>query len=163
MINFSGITTYNGLESCILNNQSFESENRTSRGEGCVTDSLDDEESSCSSSKDAYGSCSSKWMTGKRDDQGSDDWEISESPQHFYVKEKRSYVIRHSDIETMKEKFAKLLLGEDVTGGRMGVTSALALSNAITNLAGKLIPLSKCVLFISSFLHYNSIMRNFLY
>lgn len=137
---FSGITTYNGLERCILNNQSYENESRTSRGEGCVTDSLDDDESSCSSSKDAFGSFSSKWLPRKRDDQGSDDWELSESPQHFYVKEKRSYAIRYSDVETMKEKFAKLLLGEDVTGGRMGVTTALALSNAITNLAGRLKP-----------------------
>ncbi|CAN4105199.1 unnamed protein product [Withania somnifera] len=35
----------------------------------------------------------------------------------------------------MKEKFAKLLLGEDVTGGSKGISTALALSNAIMNLA----------------------------
>ncbi|KAG9141105.1 hypothetical protein Leryth_001611 [Lithospermum erythrorhizon] len=35
----------------------------------------------------------------------------------------------------VKEKFAKLLLGEDMSGGGKGVSSALALSNAITNLA----------------------------
>ncbi|CAN4100237.1 unnamed protein product [Withania somnifera] len=40
-----------------------------------------------------------------------------------------------SDTELMKEKFAKLLLGEDMSGGGKGVSSALALSNAITNLA----------------------------
>ncbi|THU49910.1 hypothetical protein C4D60_Mb06t14530 [Musa balbisiana] len=40
-----------------------------------------------------------------------------------------------SDMEQMKEKFAKLLLGEDMSGGGKGVSSALALSNAITNLA----------------------------
>ncbi|CAL9079657.1 unnamed protein product [Musa textilis] len=40
-----------------------------------------------------------------------------------------------SDMELMKEKFAKLLLGEDMSGGGTGVSSALALSNAITNLA----------------------------
>ncbi|KAG9131322.1 hypothetical protein Leryth_006164 [Lithospermum erythrorhizon] len=37
-------------------------------------------------------------------------------------------------MEMMKEKFAKLLLGEDMSGGGKGVSSALALSNAITNL-----------------------------
>lgn len=37
----------------------------------------------------------------------------------------------------MKEKFAKLLLGEDMSGSGKGVPSALAVSNAITNLAGK--------------------------
>ncbi|XP_057454314.1 rop guanine nucleotide exchange factor 12-like isoform X2 [Lotus japonicus] len=35
----------------------------------------------------------------------------------------------------MKERFAKLLLGEDMSGGGKGVSSALALSNAFTNLA----------------------------
>ncbi|XP_010479729.1 PREDICTED: rop guanine nucleotide exchange factor 11 [Camelina sativa] len=38
-------------------------------------------------------------------------------------------------LEQMKEKFSKLLLGEDMSGGGKGVSSALALSNAITNLA----------------------------
>ncbi|CAA7044748.1 unnamed protein product [Microthlaspi erraticum] len=45
---------------------------------------------------------------------------------------------RASDIKVMKERFAKLLLGEDMSGGKEGVTSALALSNAITNLAGSM-------------------------
>ncbi|KAK8505035.1 hypothetical protein V6N12_073800 [Hibiscus sabdariffa] len=130
---FSGIVTYNGLESCILNNQSYENESRTSRGDGCASDSLDDDFTSCSSSKDAFGSFSSKWM--KRDEQGLDEWELPESPKHFYVKEKPAYPIQFSDVETMKENFAKLLLGEDITGGRKGVSTALALSNAITNLA----------------------------
>ncbi|KAI3933173.1 hypothetical protein MKW92_014858 [Papaver armeniacum] len=40
-----------------------------------------------------------------------------------------------SDAEMIKERFAKLLLGEDMSGGGKGVSSALALSNAITNLA----------------------------
>lgn len=40
-------------------------------------------------------------------------------------------------MEQMKERFAKLLLGEDMSGGGKGVSSALALSNAITNLAGQ--------------------------
>ncbi|KAM0066038.1 putative PRONE domain, Rop guanine nucleotide exchange factor [Helianthus debilis subsp. tardiflorus] len=41
----------------------------------------------------------------------------------------------YADMEIMKERFAKLLLGEDMSGGGKGVSSALALSNAITNLA----------------------------
>ncbi|KAK4754308.1 hypothetical protein SAY87_002412 [Trapa incisa] len=40
-----------------------------------------------------------------------------------------------SDFDLMKERFSKLLLGEDMSGGGKGVSSALALSNAITNLA----------------------------
>lgn len=34
----------------------------------------------------------------------------------------------------MKERFAKLLLGEDMSGSGKGVSTALAISNAITNL-----------------------------
>ncbi|WZZ38659.1 hypothetical protein YC2023_034918 [Brassica napus] len=49
---------------------------------------------------------------------------------------RRGKQARTSDMEMMKERFAKLLLGEDMSGGEKGVTSALALSNAITNLAG---------------------------
>lgn len=37
----------------------------------------------------------------------------------------------------MKERFAKLLLGEDMSGGAKGVYTALAISNAITNFSGK--------------------------
>ncbi|XP_058776633.1 rop guanine nucleotide exchange factor 14-like [Vicia villosa] len=99
---------------------------------------IDEDDSSCSSFKDAFGSFSSKCLTMKREDeQGLEEWELSESPQQFYVKEKEkpSYAIQHSDIEAMKEKFSKLLLGEDVTGGTKGIATALALSNAITNLA----------------------------
>lgn len=139
------IMTYDGLESCILGNQSCEeSEGRTSNGaeEGYPTDSLDDNSSSCSS-KDATasGSFSSTWMaTTTRDDEGLDEWEatLEKEPLHHHscLNEKTSvYAVRSSDIETMKETFSKLLLGEDVTGGRKGISSALALSNAIINLA----------------------------
>ncbi|CAA0825353.1 Rop guanine nucleotide exchange factor 1 [Striga hermonthica] len=40
-----------------------------------------------------------------------------------------------TEAEMMKERFAKLLLGEDMSGGGKGVSTALAISNAITNLA----------------------------
>ncbi|XP_024965718.1 rho guanine nucleotide exchange factor 8-like, partial [Cynara cardunculus var. scolymus] len=39
------------------------------------------------------------------------------------------------DMEQMKERFTTLLLGEDMSGRGRGISSALALSNAITNLA----------------------------
>ncbi|CAL8155346.1 unnamed protein product [Prunus armeniaca] len=129
------IMTYNGLENCILNGQSLENESTTSRGDGFATDSLDDDASTCSSGKDAFGSFSSKWLTVNRDEQRLDEWEPLDSPNHFYVKQKPSYVLQNSDVEEMKEKFSKLLLGEDVTGGYKGLSTAVALSNAITNLA----------------------------
>ncbi|KAI7740082.1 hypothetical protein M8C21_001390, partial [Ambrosia artemisiifolia] len=40
-----------------------------------------------------------------------------------------------AEIDMMKENFAKLLLGEDMSGGGKGVYTALAISNAITNLS----------------------------
>ncbi|XP_021295496.1 rop guanine nucleotide exchange factor 5 isoform X2 [Herrania umbratica] len=39
-----------------------------------------------------------------------------------------------NEIDMMKERFAKLLLGEDMSGSGKGVCTALAVSNAITNL-----------------------------
>ncbi|KQK05954.1 hypothetical protein BRADI_2g23550v3 [Brachypodium distachyon] len=41
---------------------------------------------------------------------------------------------RAPELELMKERFAKLLLGEDMSGSGKGVCTALAISNAITNL-----------------------------
>ncbi|MED6195981.1 hypothetical protein PIB30_042935 [Stylosanthes scabra] len=71
-----------------------------------------------------------------RDDgQGSEEWELSQSPQHFYVKEKPAFAMQCSDVEAMKDKFSKLLLGDDITGGTKGLNTALALSNAITTLS----------------------------
>ncbi|KAG4127833.1 hypothetical protein ERO13_D10G238500v2 [Gossypium hirsutum] len=40
----------------------------------------------------------------------------------------------NGEIDMMKERFAKLLLGEDMSGSGKGVCTALAISNAITNL-----------------------------
>jgi len=39
-------------------------------------------------------------------------------------------------MELMKEKYAKLLLGEDMSGSGKGVCIAVAISNSITNLYG---------------------------
>nr|GEW68538.1 Rop guanine nucleotide exchange factor 14-like isoform X1 [Tanacetum cinerariifolium] len=116
--------TYNGLESYILNANSFQGESVTSRVDECPSDSLDEDTSSCSSSSNnASGSFSSHWTLMKPDVQKkSDDWDNSPSLT--------------AQISEMKEKFAKLLLGEDFTGGSKGHSSALALSNSITKLAG---------------------------
>ncbi|XP_051121888.1 rop guanine nucleotide exchange factor 7-like isoform X2 [Andrographis paniculata] len=47
---------------------------------------------------------------------------------------KKSSSVLLLESEMMKERFAKLLLGEDMSGGAKGVSSALTISNAITNL-----------------------------
>ncbi|KAI3707329.1 hypothetical protein L6452_25750 [Arctium lappa] len=127
------VMTYNGLESCLLNANSCEDESVASRGDECPTDSLDEDDSSCSSSNNASGSFSSQWTMMKRDEH---EWEYSESSRQSVAKEKPSCAIQISDVKIMKEKFAKLLLGEDSTGGHKGHSSALALSNAITKLTG---------------------------
>ncbi|KAI3841589.1 hypothetical protein MKX03_015504 [Papaver bracteatum] len=129
------VTTYDGLES-ILNSCRYENESGTIGGEGCVTDSVDEDDSICSSSKDALGSFSSQWLVKKRDGRQDKCLEdVSRSPEHFYTKEKVKTTIQFADVETMKERFAKLLLGEDISGGRRGICTALALTNAITTLA----------------------------
>ncbi|KAH0849277.1 hypothetical protein HID58_091415 [Brassica napus] len=129
--------TYDGLEACFNNNQSLQEESGRSRGNECLTDSLDDDAfSSCSSSKDTSESFSSKWLPKKNGKHISNEWDYERSPKHFYSKEERpGYTLCSSDVEAMKEKFSKLLLGGDLTGGRKGVQTALALSNAISHLA----------------------------
>ncbi|KAI3992282.1 hypothetical protein MKX01_030003 [Papaver californicum] len=52
--------------------------------------------------------------------------------------EKQVSTNKISEIEMMKERFSKLLLGEDMSGSGKGVSTALAISNAITNLCATL-------------------------
>ncbi|KAK7402296.1 hypothetical protein VNO78_14449 [Psophocarpus tetragonolobus] len=58
------------------------------------------------------------------------------SKEEMAAKEAKEKLLQ--DMEQMKERFAKLLLGEDMSGGGKGVSSALALSNAFTNLAASI-------------------------
>ena len=41
-----------------------------------------------------------------------------------------------TEMEMMREVFSKLLLGKDMSGSGKGVCTAMAISNAITNLCG---------------------------
>lgn len=45
-------------------------------------------------------------------------------------------IILLAELELMKERFAKLLLGEDMSGSGKGVCTAVTISNSITNLYG---------------------------
>ncbi|CAN1127518.1 Rop guanine nucleotide exchange factor 1 [Linum perenne] len=56
------------------------------------------------------------------------------SGRHVVIQPKKA-MSELSETELMKERFAKLLLGEDMSGGGNGVCTALAISNAITNLS----------------------------
>lgn len=77
------------------------------------------------------------WIIQKPEALHSDDSEVSDKPRVDDRKfEKQSSAI--SEVEMMKERFAKLLLGEDMSGCGNGVCTALAISNAITNLCATL-------------------------
>ncbi|GAA0175984.1 guanyl-nucleotide exchange factor [Lithospermum erythrorhizon] len=128
------MVTYYGLESCMQDSHSYDNDSGTSREDICPTDSFCDDASSCSSSNNVFGSVSSHYTPLKRDNGGNYECDSS-SPQHLFEKPKPAYESHSCDIDTMKEKFSKLLLGEDTTGGAKGVSTALALSNAITSLA----------------------------
>ncbi|XP_071924210.1 rop guanine nucleotide exchange factor 1-like isoform X1 [Coffea arabica] len=55
--------------------------------------------------------------------------------RHVVIPEEKQDEPELSEVELIKERFAKLLLGEDMSGGGNGVCAALAISKAITNLA----------------------------
>ncbi|KAL5568966.1 hypothetical protein UlMin_025541 [Ulmus minor] len=112
-----------------------------------LTDSSAESRPSCSSSSEAFseevkakGSSSSPprlgWPIRRADVQKSSIPEEGEDGKRKAVSgskfcEKGSSI---SEMEMMKERFAKLLLGEDMSGSGKGVCSSLAISNAITNL-----------------------------
>ncbi|KAK4791407.1 hypothetical protein SAY86_031820 [Trapa natans] len=77
-------------------------------------------------SGDSNAECGPKQQAG---------WSIHRGNDKLQIPREDPKPKQPSDMEMMKEKFAKLLLGEDMSGGGKGVSSALALSNAITNLA----------------------------
>lgn len=63
----------------------------------------------------------------------------------FYMNLLTFCVGKSIELELMKERFSKLLLGEDMSGGGKGVATAVTISNSITNLYGK-----SCLNFVSS-------------
>ncbi|KAL5207945.1 hypothetical protein ABZP36_032380 [Zizania latifolia] len=137
------VMTYNGLENCIINSPSYDDDSgvsATTGADGCVTtDSLDDEVSSCSSSKDVSSSSFSSQchQLSKQEEHSLYELDTLSAVHLLPVKGKKpiTYTLSASDIEAMKEKFGKLLLGDDASGGARGVCAALALSNAISNLS----------------------------
>ncbi|CAN6332851.1 unnamed protein product [Urochloa humidicola] len=122
-----------------------EEEGRAASEEALTADSADDEGrrgSSSSASSEAASSSVSYTYTPP------DDWEkvaIKTCVSADVVKDEKKPPRagdapaadkhgRASEMEMMKERFSKLLLGEDMSGSGKGVCTALAISNAITNL-----------------------------
>ncbi|KAG2601946.1 rop guanine nucleotide exchange factor 7-like [Panicum virgatum] len=102
-----------------------EEEEREARSEAAFTDSAD----GSSSSSDAAST--DDWPPAPPRKAGccASDSEVLAKQQHHKHKRRAP-----SEMEMMKERFAKLLLGEDMSGSGKGVCTALAISNAITNL-----------------------------
>ncbi|KAM3325568.1 rop guanine nucleotide exchange factor 7 [Capsicum chacoense] len=96
---------------------------------------VNDEEQS--SSEDSCSTPSIVWHIKKNEVQHCD---VSEQVERSHVDnrklEKQGSCL--SEVEMMKERFSKLLLGEDMSGCGNGVCTALAISNAITNLCATL-------------------------
>ncbi|TKY63358.1 Rop guanine nucleotide exchange factor 7 [Spatholobus suberectus] len=69
---------------------------------------------------------------------GSEDAEKKDLGNEKYEEQVSVLPIPVLELEMMKERFAKLLLGEDMSGCGNGVPTALAISNAITNLCATL-------------------------
>ncbi|XP_068668440.1 rop guanine nucleotide exchange factor 7-like [Aristolochia californica] len=116
---------------------SIEEENRDSSScSEILTSDTSNEEKSQSSSEDFEASPSMGWPIRK------DEFNHCSIPDLRNEGEKKQLEPRKnekeisnvSEIEMMKERFSKLLLGEDMSGCGQGVCTALAISNAITNL-----------------------------
>ncbi|KAH8948413.1 hypothetical protein BDL97_11G092600 [Sphagnum fallax] len=99
-----------------------------------------EEEDGGGATNSSGGSSPLGWPLGKRERLSADPSPSSSnlaSGRHTYMREQtmEKRVTPLTEVEMMKEKFAKLLLGEDMSGGAKGVCTAMAISNAITNLS----------------------------
>ncbi|KAH7866794.1 hypothetical protein Vadar_025100 [Vaccinium darrowii] len=101
-----------------------------------VSEATINEEHSHSSSEDSSSPPSMSWpvqKSGLPHCSSSDDSQVVEKP-HLDGRKLVKQGSTLSETEMMKERFSKLLLGEDMSGCGNGVCTALAISNAITNL-----------------------------
>lgn len=112
----------------------------SSSSDSLTSEATANEEQSHSSSEESSSPLPLDWSVQKQESShslSSGDPDGAEKPHSDEMKlEKQGSTI--SDIEMMKERFSKLLLGEDMSGCGNGVCTALAISNAITNLCATL-------------------------
>ncbi|CAJ2655837.1 unnamed protein product [Trifolium pratense] len=124
----------------IEKNEVNSNEGNSSRCEGDSEDvnfSVLDEEKGVDSNSSSSGLDSSSPVReiSASDCTSRDGSEVEEKKDLGYENfEKQVSVLPVLEIEMMKERFSKLLLGEDMSGSGNGVSTALAISNAITNL-----------------------------
>ncbi|KAL8247742.1 hypothetical protein R6Q59_008958 [Mikania micrantha] len=107
---------------------SFDSRTRSSNSSNSSTSCKE----SCSSPAPLGWPIRKALMISRCDDVSKDKLKTNTcSDGEFRTNKKDTQV---SEMELMKERFGKLLLGEDMSGSGKGVCTALAISNAITNL-----------------------------
>ncbi|KAG8057631.1 hypothetical protein GUJ93_ZPchr0002g24882 [Zizania palustris] len=85
------------------------------------------------SESETSSDCSAPTATTRRFASSSSSLPTPASAAAFFLSSKPAADL--SEVDMMKERFAKLLLGEDMSGSGKGVCTALAISNAITNLS----------------------------
>ncbi|KAK9061131.1 hypothetical protein SSX86_018311 [Deinandra increscens subsp. villosa] len=107
---------------------SFDSGTTSSNSSNSATSSKE----SCSSSAPLSWPIRKAQMISKCDDVSAEKLKTSTCFDGEFKTKKRGTQV--SEMEMMKERFGKLLLGEDMSGSGKGVCTALAISNAITNL-----------------------------
>ncbi|KAK6943042.1 PRONE domain [Dillenia turbinata] len=98
------------------------------------------EEHSHSSSEESSTSPPLGWSVEKNETSHCVNSDVVELLENTHLDERKleRQGSMFSEIEMMKERFSKLLLGEDMSGCGNGVCTALAISNAITNLCATL-------------------------
>ncbi|XP_057468603.1 rop guanine nucleotide exchange factor 7-like isoform X1 [Actinidia eriantha] len=103
------------------------------------SDSLISEQSH-SNSEDSSSPPSISWSVQKSDLPNCANSDVSEGVEkpNFDGRKLEKQGSSLSEFEMVKERFSKLLLGEDMSGCGNGVCTALAISNAITNLCATL-------------------------
>ncbi|KAJ4952670.1 hypothetical protein NE237_029502 [Protea cynaroides] len=77
-----------------------------------------------------------RWSSSKSLTRNQASLSRSSMKKHTGLEEKKDddQEVTDAEMEMMKERFSKLLLGEDMSGSGKGVSTALAVSNAMTNL-----------------------------
>lgn len=125
------------IESLVCLNEKIGRESSSSSGFLVSEETVNEEHSG---SEDSCSPSSIAWHIQEDEVQHCANSDVSEELEEPYVDkrklEKQGSCL--SETEMMKERFSKLLLGEDMSGCGNGVCTALAISNAITNLCATL-------------------------
>ncbi|KAG0467633.1 hypothetical protein HPP92_019213 [Vanilla planifolia] len=149
-LGMDGLADNSGLRNTSDEKNDCASESCNESAEECRKSHSSSEVSSCSSSSSDDGRVrrhsvsdkSSKEKASKHICWPMHDDSVSSSVGEEQVNqdEENADLPKHiiSEMEMMKERFAKLLLGEDMSGCGKGVCTAMAISNAITNLCATL-------------------------